>query len=374
MKIMYILTDYFFCQSTFDEIRRGFLEPGHLYFFLFIGLFFVLAVGIGILIAYKIFKKKQKTKFYESEIKIFENKCYEKNLSNKEINLLKHGMRLCNISQPQTIFDNKPRFNSILDKVLQFYEKNYTIQSKEYIQANELIKHVIKQFDYEKPGNIDNLKNSKDLRRGQKIIIFHRSFTSKKPIMGNIIYLDDFFFIGVFYNASDVLDSIQPNSKIDVSFNRESDANYFFSSKVLKIEMKQSQKGYSHIIIFQHSDKLYRTQKRKYPRLTISKPVILNNDLLNLNDNSSTNTSLTALMIDISEGGTCVEFDKPMEIGAVIKLDFTLVIEYKNINAVVVSCNKKRDSFYLHLKFIDLQFELKENIRKYVLTRTKTNF
>jgi c-di-GMP-binding flagellar brake protein YcgR len=193
--------------------------------------------------------------------------------------------------------------------------------------------------------------------------------------MGNIIYLDDFFFIGIFYNASDVLDFIQSGNNIDVSFNRESDANYFFSSKVLKIEMKQSQKGYSHIILFQHSDKLYRTQKRRYTRLLISKPIIIYPDIVDTNDISSgIDRYLNGTMIDISEGGTCVEFPKSLPVGITVKLNFTLVLDYKDVLAIVVSCHKKRETHYLHLKFIDLQQELKENIRKYVLTRTKTSF
>lgn len=361
-------------QTYFEEIRRGFLDPGYVYFYLFIGFILVIVVGIIGMIFYKMRKRKTLDEYYDAEIKRFEEKCHEKNLSSKEINFLKSGFDSGKIKHPAEVFENKTKLLHFCDLIAKRYESKYARNSKEILQIHEMIKHILKQYDFEKTDKSAVLISSKDLRIGQRIVIFQRTFLSKKPVIGSIVYLDDFFLAGFFLEPVDELQRIETETKIDVTFNRENDAQYFFTSRVLQVNLRESNGNQGYIVVLQHSNKLYRTQKRHFVRLEVSKPVII---YPNLNDKKfpepELDTALSGTIIDISEGGVCIESSKPLTPDMSIKLDFTLVVDYKGIESLVVACHKKRNYYQLHIKFLFLEQDLRDNIRKYILTRTSNS-
>ncbi len=363
-------------QDAFDEVRRGFLDPNYGYFYLILGSIIVGIIGIIALIVSYIMRKKQDKKIEESAFKRFEDLCREHNLSNREINLLKHIVRAYKVKNLLNTFQNKSRLEAYFDKELLKYERLYDKNSPEVNKIKDMVKHILQQTNYHKPGKGQLLNSSKDLRIGQRIFIFQRGFKSKKPVLGSIIYLDDFYLAAIFYNVPEILDNVDTGSKIEVTFNRESDANYFFSSRVLKISRRTSQKGHAHVVVLKHSDKLYRTQKRRYERLNVSMPVLIYPNAATRKTAAPVAKQETIMTnaVDISQGGICLESKDQLPVDTLIKLDFTLVIDYHGVFGQVVGISKKRDYYNLHIKFVDMAPELRDNIRKYILTRTNSNF
>ncbi len=374
--IFNILDTLFLNQGTLDEVRRGFLDPGYGYFYLILGSIIVGIIGIIALIVSYVMRKKQDEKIEESSLKRFENLCREHNLSNKEIKLLRHLTQANKIKDPLEIFKNKKRLEVYFDKELTKYERLYDKDSPEVKKLKEIVKHILILYDYKKPGKTEILQTSKDLRIGQRIFIFQRGFKSKKPILGSILYLDDYYFAAIFYNVPEVLDNVEVKSKIEVTFNRDEDANYFFSSTILKISRTTNQKGHAHVVVMKHSDKLYRTQKRRHERLTVHMPVILypNAATRKTDEPIIKEETLDCTSVNISQGGICLETNAQIPVDALIKMDFTLVLDYHGVLGKIVGVSKKRDYYHLHIKFQELPTKLSDNIRKYILTRTKRNF
>ena len=363
-----------FSQTFYEELRRGFLSPGYNYFYVYVGLFVFLAGIIIVIFIYRNKKCKTFEHYFDEEIKHFEDRCHEKNMSNKEINLLKSGFEYAKIKHPVEILENRVKLLHFCDQILKKFELKYIKNSKELVQIHEMVKHILKQYEYEKPDKSSALQFSKDLRAGQKIVIFQRTFLTIKPVIGSIVYLDDFLFAGFFTEPVEELQRIETETKIDITFNRENDAQYFFSSRVLQVNQRETGGTPGYIVVLQHSNKLYRTQKRHFIRLEISKPVIIYPNLLDKKKpEPGLDTALSGTIIDISEGGVCIECVKPLPPGISIKLDFTLIVDYKGIVAELVATNKKRDYYQLHLKFYGMEQELRDNIRKYILTRTSSS-
>ena len=359
----------YLAQSTFDSIREGFLNPGSDYFFLYIGFAIVIIVAASVVITYLVLKATRNKEHLEFEIEKFYDMCHEKNLSSGEIGVLREILEKFNLKNPGVLLVNKSKFLNYSDKLLTDYEKKYGNKARETVAIKTMIKHIMLLYDFQKAGKGEVLKTSKDLRLGQTLSIFHKAITKSKPITGTIVYMDDYFFACFFHNVSSELLDIEKNAKIEITFNREDDAAYFFSSKVFKVTQRQvNGGGVGHILALSHSGKLYRTQKRRFPRLKVNIQVNLRANNQKLHPDEADFIDCT--MIDISEGGVCLEGKIKMEKDLLVRISFILVIDYEEVLAQVVAVEDKKNRYMIHLKFIDMDFELRGNIRKYIMTRS----
>jgi c-di-GMP-binding flagellar brake protein YcgR len=359
---------YALAQNTFDSIREGFLNPHGSYFFLYVGFAIVIIIAISVFITYFILRAAKNKEHFEFEIEKFYDECHERNLSAGEIGVLKEMWGKFNLKNPLILVNNKSKFLQYSDKLLSGYEKNYGNKARETVAVKSMIKHIMLLYDFKKAGKGEIVKTSKDLRKGQNITVFHKAIKKSKPITGTIVYLDDFFFACFFHNVTDNLLEIEKGTKIDLTFNREGDANYFFTTKVLKVTERQVKGGgIGHILALSHSGKLYRTQKRRFPRLRVNTQIMLRANNQKIHPEAS---HIDCTMVDISEGGICLETKTNLEKDLLVRLSFILVIDYEEVLAQIVAVQDKKNRYIIHLKFIDMDFELRGNIRKYIMTRS----
>lgn len=100
---------------------------------------------------------------------------------------------------------------------------------------------------------------------------------------------------------------------------------------------------------------------RRYPRVPVTRPVRIR---------TSGGSLVQARLVNISEGGVGVLYESPAEIGAVLELNFSLVVRGREVEfqeRCVARYNYLSGNGYIiGFQFADLGAEAAENLREFV--------
>ena len=237
----------------------------------------------------------------------------------KDMEQLRKLVSSCNIKEPMSIFQSKKQFEVIVRTMV-----NNARMSGE-INDPDVQFFLSKLFDYFKKTEIASndtaarITNSRQISEGQVLRIL---------VPGTGVYKSE-----VIKNTTNSLTISRPvnskitssmqwhNLKISVYFFREEDAGYVFDTEVVD---EVFSKGISSLKIL-HNDSLFRTQKRKSPRIKFQKAAFLY--IVDDSDNPhrlETSAGLRCMLEDISDTGCAYRVSGQATEGLRLKVQFSL--------------------------------------------------
>ncbi|MCL2230469.1 MAG: PilZ domain-containing protein [Treponema sp.] len=243
----------------------------------------------------------------------------EAGFSIKDLEQIRKLVATCNIKDPVGIFKSQKQFETIIRSMV-----NTVRMSGERNDPSIQI-FLSKLFDYFKKIEMEvaesksRISNSRQISEGQVLrVLVAGTGVYKSEVVKNFgNYVTISRPVGT-KNAA----SMQWNGlKISVYFWREDDAGYVFDSEVID---EVFSKGISSLKI-EHTDALFRTQKRKSLRVKFKKPVFVY--LVNDNDNPhrlEKSAGLRGILDDISDTGCSFKVNGQATVGLRLKVQFSL--------------------------------------------------
>ena len=277
---------------------------------------FFIIIGLLILCVY-LFTRPQKEKTSGSWLQFFA-KGKEEGFSIKELEQLRRFMVNGNVGDPVSIFTSQKNLENCIRSVI-----NAVRISGE--SDNPLTQDFLSRlFDYCKEVEIKNaekkttITNSRLISEGQILrVLVPGTGVFKSEVIKNT---GNFLTISRPVNAK-MTSSMQWNGiNISVYFWREDDAGYVFDTGVVD---EVFSRGISSLKV-EHSDSMFRTQKRKSLRVKFHKPAFAY--MLNDNEphNLETAPGLRCMLEDISDTGCAFRVTGQAVAGLRLKLQFPL--------------------------------------------------
>jgi c-di-GMP-binding flagellar brake protein YcgR len=237
----------------------------------------------------------------------------------KEIELLRKLASRCNLEEPSSLFWSRNQLDQCIRTLVKAQKSG--ADEEEMRDQDFLFKlyEYRKKIEMEKPGIKNGISNSRQISEGQNLRILvsnigvfrsqvirngPQNITISRPVNDKVA--SNFSWIG---------------TKIAVYFWREDDAGYSFDSEAID---EVFSKGIPSLKI-EHSDSLYRTQKRKSIRIKMHKPAYLY--LLAPGENTGkaeTAPGARCFLEDLSDTGCAVTIGGQAAAGMRLKIQFAL--------------------------------------------------
>jgi c-di-GMP-binding flagellar brake protein YcgR len=237
----------------------------------------------------------------------------------KELELLRRLAIQCNIEDPCAIFWSQ----SQLDICIRHMVRSIKMSGESEEQGTQSFLSKLydfrKKIEMEKPRTKTGLSNSRQINEGQllRILVTGIGVFKSQVLKSN----DQHLVISLPANNNISTSMSWNNLKISVYFWREDDAGYVFDSVVLDEVFTRG--VYS--LKIDHSNSLFRTQKRKSIRIKLHKAAFLY--LANANDvpgKIEMAPGLKCYLEDLSETGCAVIVGGKAEDGLRVKVQFAL--------------------------------------------------
>jgi c-di-GMP-binding flagellar brake protein YcgR len=277
----------------------------------------------------------------------------------KEIELLRRLAAICNLDEPCSLFHSQQQ----LDICIRSMVRTIRMSGEDKEQGTQ--DFLSKLYDFRKKIEMDKsriktgISSSRQITEGQHLRVLvvgtgvFRSHVVKKSDMDLIISRPS--------NTKIISPMSWKDIKISVYFWREDDAGYVFDSEVLD---EVYSKGISSIKI-DHSDSLFRTQKRKSIRIKLHKAAFLylakDGDVQGAIEMEP---GLKCFLEDLSDTGCAVAVGGKAEAGIRVKIQFALDNSAICMLGTVHSVDFKEDinRSLLHIEADPLSTEVRNQI------------
>lgn len=334
----------------------------------FIVLFVLVAVFIAYALIYNYLKKKYNFKLIKkinAKRRDFYGVGNDIGLNSEEIKKLFNLVFDYDLKYPMTCFTSAKALDDVLKKGLTAIDKNKSLTEEEKNYNNSLILEIKAKIEANTRKNT-GIRSTHFMAENQKIIIFSRG---KGYIYANVIRIVNEYLIIELISKKINKRIFSKHEYLKIYFWRERDAGYIFESAI--INLGENVRVYS----IRHSDKLIRSQKRKYRRIPVNivgelYPVYSklenNKKIYTIGDKKARHCNL----LDLSAGGLKLKTNEIEEKDKIVKIDF-------NLNRYNLATIGKVIRFHQHedgTKDITLQF-LKINLKnKNIINRYVYNY
>ncbi|MCK4796725.1 MAG: PilZ domain-containing protein, partial [Spirochaetes bacterium] len=266
------------------------------------------------------------------------------------------------IGFPLTCFTNAKLLDSILKRGLTDIENSNNMSEEEKINNNFLLLEIKSKIELNSKKNM-GIRSTHFMVEGQKVILFCRGkgyfYASVKRILNNITIVE-------IISKKVTRRIFAKNEFLKAYFWREEDAGYTFETQIVDFEED------IRIYHIKHSDKLVRSQKRKYRRVPLNISGELYQVDLKIENNKRVYSLLTdkvvvCNLIELSAGGLKAKSDTMEEKEGIVKVEF-------EINKYPVSAIGRIVRFHHYayglkeftIQFVKLKMRDKNLINKYV--------
>jgi c-di-GMP-binding flagellar brake protein YcgR len=278
--------------------------------------FLILFIFSGICAALVYFSRKSGPQ--KSWVQFFA-KGTDAGFSLKEIELLRKLAVRCNLEEPSSLFWSRNQLDQCIRTLVR--AKRNGAEDEDMRDQDFLFKlyEYRKKIEMEKPGIKNGISKSRQISEGQNL----RLLVSGTGVFRSQVIRNTPQNITISRPVNDKVSSSFSwiGTKMSVYFWREDDAGYVFDSEAID---EVFSKGISSLKI-EHSDSLYRTQKRKSIRIKIHKPAYLY--LLGPGENegkAETAPGARCFLEDLSDTGCAVTIGGQAAAGMRIKVQFAL--------------------------------------------------
>ncbi|MCL1992469.1 MAG: PilZ domain-containing protein [Spirochaetes bacterium] len=243
----------------------------------------------------------------------------ELGFSVKETETLKRLASTCNVVEPCKIYSSQDQLDPCIRLLVQEAKnsgENDAPGTQDFL--SKLYDHR-KKIEMKKSHSKDSISSSRQIGPGQALRVLvpgHGVFKSNvvNTTTENLI-------ISISANNKFEQEINWPDCKLSVYFWRESDAGYVLDTHVVKETVING----IHCLILEHSDALFRTQKRKSIRIKLRKPAFLY--LANPHDenpNFESEMGVVCYLEDISDTGCAFLIAGQAEADIPVKIQFLL--------------------------------------------------
>jgi len=237
----------------------------------------------------------------------------------KDMEQLRRLVSYCNIKDPMSIFSSQKQFEIIIRSMVR------TLRLSGEREDPQMQMFLSKMFDYYKKIEMaasehkSRITNSHQIGEGQPLrVLVAGTGVFKSEVVKNF---GNYITISRPVNSKAAASMQWYGVKISVYFWREDDAGYVFDSEVID---EIYSKGISSLKI-EHTESLFRTQKRKSMRIKFKKPAFIY--LVKDTDNPhklEKSPGLRCMMEDISDTGCAFRVIGQVSVGMRFKLQFSL--------------------------------------------------
>ena len=278
-------------------------------------LFFVIAVLALVFFLVSRTKKKERSGNWVQ----FFSQGKEAGFSFKEIELLRRIATQCNIEEPCALFWSQQQLDICIRHMVRSVRMSGETEEQGTQDFLSKLYDFRKKIEMDKPRIKNGISNSRQISDGQILrILVTGTGVFKSQVVKNS---GQYMTISRPVNAKISTSLSWTGTKISVYFWREDDAGYVFDSEVID---EVYSKGISSLKI-DHSDSLFRTQKRKSIRIKIHKAAFL---YLARDDDVAGKIEITpglkCFLEDLSDTGCAVAVGGKAESGMRVKVQFAL--------------------------------------------------
>lgn len=282
----------------------------------------------------------------------------------KEIIVLYQAASFTDLPDPCALYISVPALNSCITHIIADSQNDNTINS---IKIQRLLEKLYKfrtEIELD-PKNANGMKTTKSIRPGQKLRIVLSGFgvfSSKVVNSGRELCIS----LPMQKNSVMLTGSEWVGRTLRVYLNRPGDAGYVFNSNVVKSGAFNG----STVLMLEHTEELFRSQKRKSVRCAcniIAQLYIPNSDSMNYLG-IETSPGLKCLLEDISDTGALIRIGGKGQKNAKIKIQFLLGEEIIVMFGLVraVEYNATTNQSRLHFEALGLPQKTKNIILSYV--------
>jgi c-di-GMP-binding flagellar brake protein YcgR len=275
----------------------------------------------------------------------------------KEIELLRQLAIKCNIGEPTALFWSQSQLDTCIRTLVQGIKSSGEEEQGIQDFLSKLYDYR-KKIEMNKPKNKHGISNSRQIIEGQVLKVLAGAGVYKSQVVKNT---SQYMTISRPVNNKNSTSSAWEGTKISVYFWRSDDAGYVFDTVV---QDEIFSKGISSLKI-QHSDSLFRTQKRKSIRIKMNKAAYL----YIANDGEPPHQmeqepGLKCFLIDLSETGCAVTVGGKTEPGMRVKVQFALDNSPICMTGIVRSTHYREDTnrSNLHIEAEALPIETRNKI------------
>ncbi len=354
------MTDRYRALSKGFSDRPGIVDNAEIVILLFI----IIIVIVAIILIYNYYYKK---KF---SVRVFKaNNISKKNytslarsveLNNDESKTLLELIVKFKLKYPLTCFTNSKILDDVLRKGLHSIEDNNNLSDKEKNERSFILLEIKRKIDSSLRKSI-GIKSTHFISEGQKIVIFARG---KGYFYANVIKNSKSFLMIEIISKKVQKKLFLISDFLKVYLWREEDAGYTFESEII---------GYGNnirVYLLKHSEKLFRSQKRKYRRIPVNILVDIYQIYVIPKEDYKRYSIGTKVIkgniINISSGGVKIRTDGLTGDEKFIKLLFS--INKYNITAIgkIVRLYQLEDVKELTVQFVKISIKDINIINKYV--------
>jgi hypothetical protein len=324
----------------------------------FIGiLIMIFLLAVGACIFFIIGKRKTKSNVSWTQ---FYMKGSEAGFSNAHIRLLKKLAQSSNIEYPTALFWS----NKQMDICIRNFISNIRQQKTEFLPENqEFIAKLYElrmKMEMDRPVCRNGINNSRniDLFQVVKVVVAEAGSFESKVVTNT----PSFIAIECPEDASILPFNFSWKYKsIIMYFRRKNDASYCMDTMVTGEEPDNEPP----ILKLSHSDKLIRTQNRKYPRVETHRAAILYSSEGGASSSKPEVTpGVKCYLEDISGSGCCVMFKGEASVGMRVVVQFIIDKAPLSVGGVVrgIGYNEAQKALLLHIEFDIIPINVKNKI------------
>ncbi len=334
-----------------------------LYIFYIILIIGLLWLGLILYKRLKIHRRKKK----DSEK--FNKLCEDKNLTLHQIKIIQSLAKKYD-KIPSILLTNKKEFSYVMLKENKFLLSKYHRSHPVYVDFDSNINYIKTVFAYKKPVGGEVLRSSRDIHSGTSVIVYRRLKGNMNPVKGVIVYMDNNkFIVRIPKKIEDVKPLLEKDIKLYIFFNHKADGNYEFETMLKSYRVIDKSDDKELVFVFEHSERLIRRQRRKYIRVRVKIPVVVNTEIFN---DKNVPVSINGNIVDLSIGGFCFKSTESIPKNIITNMTFYLEeLSLNNVLGKVLRVQTISDGFLHHMSFVDLNDKVHPYIKRFVSKNMK---
>lgn len=327
--------------------------------------FIIIVITTVILLAFLFGKKILFFILIKKDREKFLSLCEEKNLTVNQIKILETLAKKYKVFPSLLLSSQRDLINLSLKEgkaLLARYSSSHAV----YVDFNANIQHIRSVFYHKKPSYGEVIHTTKDIRTGALLILYHKNKEKPSPVKTSVLHIDNHQIAVKITENWDSAFYLINKKNISAFYNHQGDANYDFDTEILAHREVVSKNEKSIICILSHAAQIRRKQRRKFIRVRVSSPLVINHAMIG---QQFVPVVIQGTLIDISEGGCCFKLKEPVQVDNVINISFFLKNqEIENVVCQILRLTALKDSQFLcHVSFLELNDENRSNIKNFVL-------
>lgn len=339
------------------------------------GILILLGIAIGIYLGVKLYKRYLRYMKKKRDYSDFLRYCEEKNLTYHQMKILETLSKKYDVIPSLLLRSRKELVRvSLLESksLLAKYPANHPV----YVDFDSNMKYIKTVFAKIKPADGELINSSQDVHVGTPVIVYKRDKQDKHPVKGVIIYMDaNKFVVRVQGHLNSISPLLHDQENLNIFFNHNADANYEFVSRltthkiVEKPEIPGQNSEVEVLMAFTHSATLKRRQRRKFIRVRVDLPVVINKEIL---EGKTVPVLIQGKIIDISNGGCSIESPTHIVGNVIVSMTFYLGEKpIENVLGKIIRSQSANETFIHHLSFIQLADEVDAYLKHFVSQNIK---